>query len=264
MLKQIILLFSMTFVCIFLLMYFFQRDLIYFPNTQRPLLQDYHVKEMRQVFLPTKDHLLLNAWYKPAHYSLPTLLYLHGNSGNIGYPMPVIRHFMNGGLGVLLIEYRGYGGNQGKPTEKGLYEDGQTALDFLKQEGVKSQKIVLYGESLGSGVATYLATKNSVCAVILQSPYTSLVSLSHYHYPWMLVQPWDKFDSLARIKDINAPLLILHGTADQLVPYAEGLALFQAAMKPKEMITFQKLGHHNLWNTPGYSKQVIDFIQKVC
>ena len=80
----------------------------------------------------------------------------------------------------------------------------------------------------------------------------------------MLLQPWDKFDSLARIKDINAPLLVLHGTSDQLVPYAEGMALFQAAKEPKKMVSFQQLGHHNLWNTPGYSKQVIDFINEHC
>lgn len=249
---------------VFIIMYVSQRHLIYHPSPQVPHLPEYHANDMTVITLHTQDNLELMSWYKPAINNQPTVLYLHGNAGHIGYRMHLARQFINAGLGVLLLEYRGYGGNKGRPSEQGLYKDGQAALTFLNQQGIKPEKLILYGESLGTGVATELASKHAVCAVILQAPYTSLIALAHFHYPLIFLKPWDKFDSLARIQAINAPLLVLHGEQDNVVPYKEGLTLFNAANEPKKMITFRNLDHHNLWDTPDFSREVLQFINSHC
>ena len=150
------------------------------------------------------------------------------------------------------------------PTEQGLYEDGRTALRFLNQKRVESKHIALYGESLGTGIATKLAIEYPVCAIILQSPFTSLVSLSHYHYPWLIIKPWDRFNSVKRIKQIHAPLLILHGTQDQVVPFDEGLIFFSQANEPKKMLAFDNKNHNDLWGASGFSEEIIHFVQSHC
>ena|SRR3990167_4209175 len=263
-LKQLIIVFCLSLCVSVLFLYKFQRRLIYFPAQQTPLLRNHHATDMTVVPLQTQDKLILTSWYKPAINKQPTLLFLHGNAGHIGYRMPLARQFINVGFGVFLLEYRGYGGNKGLPTESGLYEDGRTALHFLYQQGVKPEEIVLYGESLGTGVATKLAAENPICAVILQSPFTSLTSLSRYHYPWLIIKPWDRFDSLARIKQIHAPLLVLHGNRDQVVPFTEGLTIFNQANEPKKMLQFDNRNHNDLWGVQGFSEEIIRFVRAYC
>lgn len=249
---------------IMLLIYAFQRRLIYFPEQYTPKLHDYHATDMELVTLQTNDNLKLTSWYKPAINNQPTFLFLHGNAGHIGYRMPLVRQFINKGFGIFLLEYRGYGGNKGSPTEDGLYEDGRTALQFLAQRGVESKQLVLYGESLGTGVATKLAVEYPFCALILQSPFTSLVSLSRYHYPWLILKPKDKFNSLERMKQIHVPLLILHGKQDQVVPIEEGIHLFKQANEPKKILAFDDKNHNNLWDVRGFSEEIIHFVMIYC
>ncbi|CAM2755625.1 alpha/beta hydrolase [Legionella worsleiensis] len=264
MLKQILLIASVIFGTVLLLMYVFQRHLIYFPDRHVPNLKKFHAQDLHSVAIRTADNMILHSWYKMARKNEPTLLYLHGNAGHIGYRMPLIRQFINSGIGVLLLEYRGYGGNRGSPTEQGLYKDAEAGLNYLIQHGIEPKKIVVYGESLGTGVATKIANKKRFCAVILQSPFTSLENLSRYHYPWLFISPWDKYNSSKRIATMNAPLLILHGTKDQIVPYSEGLKLFHAAVQPKKIHTIDDYDHHNLWSSPNFSKVIIHFINKYC
>jgi len=246
-------------------MYLFQRQVIYYPSRETPKRRDYQAMDMQVVGLTTADGLQLHAWYKVAQINQPTLLYLHGNAGNIGNRIGFARQFIHAGFGLLLLEYRGYGGNKGRPTEKGLYEDGRAGLQFLQQQGVKPKSIVLYGESLGSGVATKLAQEIRSCAVVLQSPYTSLTELARYHYPWLLfLKTWDKFDSMSRIASIQAPLLILHGKKDDIVPFSQGVALFQRAHNPKEILSFELYGHNDLSSAPGFAEKVIEFVKLHC
>ncbi len=244
MLKQVMISGSIIFVGIMAFMYIFQRQLIYFPAQQKPKMEDYHANDMRLVLLYTSDNLVLNAWYKPAINQHATLLYL--------------------GLGILLVEYRGYGGNPGSPSEQGLYEDGRAGLRFLQQQGVQFAQLALYGESIGTGVATQLATEHPVCAVVLQSPFTSLADVARSHYPWLMVKPWDRFDSLKRIAAIHAPLLILHGKKDQIVPYGEAVTLFSHALEPKKMVHYEHGTHNNLWDEHDFAKHVIYFINQEC
>ncbi|BCA95360.1 alpha/beta hydrolase [Legionella antarctica] len=264
MLKHLVISAFVIFSIVLILMYVFQRHLIYFPDVHHPSLNKYQANDITVVSLQTEDDVTLKSWYKPAINQLPTILYLHGNAGHIGYRMPLARQFIDAGLGLLLLEYRGYGGNKGSPSESAFYEDGHTALRYLEKQGIKPQQTILYGESLGTGVATELANHHQVCAVVLQSPFTSLVNLSRYHYPWLFIKPWDKFDSLSRITAINAPLLVLHGKQDRVVPYSDGLAIFNTAIEPKQMFSFEQKGHNNLWESTGFSDKVIYFIRTHC
>ncbi|TAL63005.1 MAG: alpha/beta hydrolase [Legionella sp.] len=264
MLKQILTMGAVIFVFVVVLMYVFQRHLIYFPDRHHPHLEQFSAQDMQVITLKTKDKISLNSWYKPALSKHPTILYLHGNAGHIGYRVPLVRQFMDAGLGVFLLEYRGYGGNKGSPSEQGFYEDGRAAMAFLNNQGISSKHIILFGESLGSGVATYLATQYPICAVVLHSPFSSLTRVAQFHYPWIPLTPWDKYDSLSRIQLIKAPILITHGTKDRIVPYEEGLTLYQAANQPKKLLRVKDKDHNDLWKSDHYSQKVIDFIEQYC
>ncbi len=264
MLKTIFSTLLISAVVIILLSYIFQRHLIYFPDKHKPRLQDYNATDMCLVKLRTKDNIELSSWYKSAKQNQPTLLFLHGNAGNIGYRMPLIRKFIKAGFGVFLLEYRGYGGNKGSPTEQGLYEDGQTALTFLYKKGIKPQKIILYGESLGTGIATKLAAENPIACIILQSPFTSLANLARFHYPWSIIKPWDKYSSIKRMKQIHAPLLVVHGKKDNIVPFTEGLAIFNEANNPKDIFVFDEKNHNDLWDAHDFFEKIIKFSYEYC
>jgi fermentation-respiration switch protein FrsA (DUF1100 family) len=250
-------------ILIFALAYSLQRYFIYFPSAEKPNPKDFQAEDMQVIQLTVADGLTLNSWYKPPLDNKPVILYLHGNAGHIGYRMFLARYFLSAGFGVLLLEYRGYGGNPGKPTESGLYQDGRAAIKFLQQRGIQERNIILYGESLGTGVATQLATEFPICALVLQSPYTSLTSLARYHYFGLPMPIIDKFDSLARIQKIHVPILMLHGKLDEIVPYAQGLTLFNQANQPKEWMELPNKGHHDLWDA-HFAHAVINFINSYC
>lgn len=246
-----------------LLVYLFQHRLIYFPNSHRPQTSVANAEGLQEIELHTKDKLRLLSWYKPAKGTRATVLYLHGNAGNIEQRLPIARALLTQGYGVLMLEYRGFGGNPGSPSEAGLYQDAQAAFDFLQQAQVPSHKVVLYGESLGSGVAVEMATQQRVCAVILQSPYTSLPEVARWHYPWIWIKPSDRYNSIDKITAIQAPLLITHGKKDRVVPYMQGLRLYQHANAPKKILSYSNLDHHNLWGS-SYYQTLFSFIQTHC
>ncbi|WP_133128144.1 alpha/beta hydrolase [Legionella nagasakiensis] len=264
MIKHLVIISLLAFGILVACIYLRQRHLIYFPLHDMPKPIDFQASDMGVIALKTQDGLQLSAWYKPAVKPHPTVLYLHGNAGHIGYRIPLARQFMNEGLGVLLLEYRGYGGNAGYPSEQGLYMDARAAMHFLKTQGIRPEKVVLYGESLGTGVATQLASEYQVCSMILQSPFTSLTNLARYHYPWIFIKPWDRFNSLKRIKSIHTPLLIIHGERDQIVPHQQGLALYDAANQPKKIYLLPQRGHNDLWGESTFSEEVIRFIKEHC
>lgn len=249
MLKHLILFSVIVIFIILLLVYIFQRHLIYFPALDTPTRQAFDAEDMQSITLTTSDSVNLNAWYKPATDGKPTILYLHGNAGHIGHRMYLARQFMSQGLGILLLDYRGYGGNKGRPTEEGLYQDGRAAVYFLRHHAIENNQLILYGESLGTGIAIKLATEFPICALILQSPYTSLKAVASHHYPFLFIPPQDKYDSLSRIKQINTHLLILHGKKDNIVPYSLGHELFEQANEPKQWVEFPDRGHNDLWDT---------------
>ena len=249
-------------------LYVVQRQLLYLPDRSIPSPTASGVPEVGEVTLQTDDGLRLIAWYRPASRRRVTILYLHGNGGHIGYRGERVRPFIDGGFGVLLVEYRGYGGNPGRPDEAGLMSDARAALAFLDGGGVPSAETVLYGKSLGSTVAVAMAAERAaggqpVAALVLEAPLSSVSDVAAYHYPWMPVR-WllkDRFEAQARIADVGAPVLIVHGDADKIVPIRYGRALFEAAHEPKEAAWIQGGGHENLAQF-GLGRMVLSFLDR--
>ncbi|HUC72657.1 MAG TPA: alpha/beta hydrolase [Stellaceae bacterium] len=247
-------------------LFLLQRRLLYHPGPTRPALADLAMSGVCEIELRTDDGLTLFSWYLPPRTGRPVVAYFHGNGGHIGYRAERLRRLARDGFGVLLAEYRGYAGNPGWPCEAGLFADGEAALDFLADSGIKSDEIVLWGESLGSGVAVHLAARHKVAALILEAPFTSVADAAQRHYPFvpavLLVR--DRFDSLSRIGRVAAPLLVLHGERDMVVPARHGRALLAAATAPKEGWFSPEASHENLARF-GALEAAIDFIERrVC
>ena len=229
-------------------LYLFQRQLLYFPDKAHPELLGLEKLGVREVTLSTEDGLSHLSWYLPGRPGRPVIVYLHGNGGHIGYRAERLLRLAREGYGVLMAEYRGYGGNPGTPSEAGFYADGRAALGFLDRERVAPNRLVLYGESLGAGVAVELAAQHQIAALILEAPPTSVAEVAQCHFPFVpaarLVT--DRFDSLSRIAKVRAPILVLHGERDRVVPVRFGRALCDAAPEPKEGWFTPDAGHEDL------------------
>lgn len=240
----------------------FQRSLQYFPFGDPGTPAEAGVPEMREVMLSTADGLSLLSWYAPGRDGRATILYLHGNGFNLSARGPLVRPFLDAGFGVLLVSWRGYGGNPGKPTEAGLMEDGRAGLAFLKAEDIPAERIVLYGESIGSGIAVPLAAEARVGAVVLESPFTSAVDVGRKYYWYLPVRwlTWDRYNTAARIAGINAPLLVVHGTADHIIPVEMGKRLFALAAEPKELVLVEGAGHEGFAGRA--SPEILDFLRR--
>jgi fermentation-respiration switch protein FrsA (DUF1100 family) len=227
----------------------FQRRLLYVPDTTRPDLAAAGIPGAVVTSVRTSDGLDLLAWFvPPADQTQPVVLYLHGNGGNIGYRTSRMRTFQNLGWGVMMLEYRGYGGNPGRPTEAGLIRDARAAYATLRGMDISAHRILLWGESLGTGVAIQLAAEVPTGPVLLESPYTSIAAIAKLQYPlvpvdWLLL---DRFDSLARIGAVHAPVLVMTGGRDTIVPPSMGRAIFAAANEPKQFWFAADADHNDL------------------
>ncbi|GAB6053888.1 alpha/beta hydrolase [Magnetospira thiophila] len=249
------------------LLYVFQRGLMYHPGPQYTVPEAVPGHPMRTVVLTTEDGLSLQSWYAPAAPGQATLVYFHGNAGSLDGRLDKVMPFLQAGYGMLLVAYRGYNGNPGTPDEAGLYADGRAALDFLKGQGSAPGDWVLYGESLGTGIASKMAAElaaagTAVRAVILEAPFTSMAAAAQDHY-FYLPARWlvrDRYDSLSRIAQINSPLLILHGHLDQTISIKLGRQLLAAAAAPKRMEEFPQAGHNDLFDH-GAASVVLDFLK---
>ncbi len=242
--------------------YFFQRSLMYFPDTSAPQRALAGLGDMQEVTLRTADGIELTSWYKPpAAPELGTVVYFHGNGGNIEGRGFKVRPMLDAGYGVLLVSYRGYGGNGGSPSEEGFYADGRAALDYLAAQGVVAERVALYGESLGAGVAVQMAAERPVKAVVLEAPFTAAADVGAAAYPFLPVRLLikDRFASIDKIDDIDAPLLLLHGEADRVVSVKLGRALLGAADEPKQGVFFPGAGHENLFDY-GAAEPVVEFL----
>jgi fermentation-respiration switch protein FrsA (DUF1100 family) len=243
----------------------FQRDLMYFPDglPRVPPSQYEMLGGVQEVSFTTADGLTLVGWYAPAPANHPTVVMFHGNHGSLRGERYRLKHFKDAQIGVLLVAYRGYSGNAGAPDEQGLYADARAALDWLERSGVASASTVLYGMSLGTGVATKMAAEREVGAVILESPYTSTVDVAAFRFPIVPVS-WlmeDRFESLSRIRTITEPLLVMHGDADTVIPQRFGRELFDAANEPKQGFWPHGLGHNDIFDNGGFDT-VLEFIRR--
>jgi uncharacterized protein len=244
-------------------LYLGQRSLLYLPDTTRPRRGALAELGFREVTLTTSDGLSLRSWYRPPDEGAPVVAYFHGNGGHLGYRADRMIRFAQQGLGVLLLEYRGYGGNPGTPTEPGLYADAEAAVDFLGSQGIPGNRLVLYGESLGSAMAVHMAAGREIGALILEAPFTRLADAGFYHYPYVPVSLLlrDRFDTLSKIGRVKAPILILHGERDRVVPARFGRALFAAAPEPKEGWFSPEAEHGDIARFGGLDA-AFDFIKR--
>jgi hypothetical protein len=197
------------------------------------------------VALRTADGVRLHAWFGPGGAGRPTLLFLHGNAGNISHRLEKLSILNDLGVSVLLLDYRGYGLSRGEPSEAGTYRDADAAYDWLRARGIEPGSVVPYGESLGGGVATDLAARRPVGALILESTPTNMPDVARAHYPLLpaglLLSV--RYDALAKIPSVSAPLLLLHSSEDEIVPFAMAERLHRAARPPKRLVRLR--GGHN-------------------
>lgn len=242
-----------------------QRSLIYQPDRSEPIPAASGVAEMTVIPLVAADGARTRSWYRPAAPAKPTLIYFHGNAGNIGSRGGKVRAYLDAGFGVLLVGYRGYGGNPGRPSEDGLYADARAALEHLAAGGIEPGRWVIYGESLGTGVAVRMAAewaeRGPIGALVLEAPFTSLADLAQHHY-FYLPARWlvrDRFDSIERIAAVRTPVLVLHGERDGTVPVRFGRRLYERAQEPKEGRWFPDAGHNDLYDF-GADRAVVDFV----
>jgi len=251
------------------LMYFGQRGLLYHPDPRPPDAVELRQADFQTLPVRSMDGLDLTAWHRPALAGRATLILFQGNAGNLGDRIHLAMPLALRGFGIVLASYRGYGGAPGKPTEEGLVRDGRATLEALEAAGVPRSQIVIWGESLGSGVATWLASMAAgegrpVRALVLQAPFTSVWQRAAELYPfvparWLVM---DRFDNLGRIAEVGAPLLIVHDEADGVIPAAHGRRLLEAAREPKTGVFIPDADHNDL-HAFGVTDRIAEFLERL-
>ena len=228
-------------------------SMIYYPTREIEQTPDRLGWKFEDVYLTTADAVKINGWFLPApqspistHQSPLTVLFLHGNAGNISHRLDKLGFLRELGADVLIIDYRGYGHSEGAPNEQGTYRDAQAAYEYLtKTRGIHPRHIIVYGESLGSAVAVDLAAKHPVAGVVIEEALTSVADVGQKMFPFMPVRllARNKYDTLSKIGRINAPLLIFHSRDDEYFSWRHAERLFAAAREPKQLVELR--GGHN-------------------
>ena len=249
MLLRLLLTVALIYILIVVLAWAFQRHLLFLPNiagdsvTATPANRGWHYEP---VILTTADGANINGWWLPLENARSTLLFFHGNAGNIGHRLDSLALFRALNLSVLIIDYHGYGDSEGKPSETGTRMDARAAWHYLTVErGIPAKRIIVFGRSLGASVAAELAREHAPGAVILESPFRSLADMAQAAYPFLPAR-WlvrYEYDTEAYVRDINAPLLVIHSEQDDIIPYAHGEAVYAASREPKSMLVIE--GDHN-------------------
>lgn len=244
-----------------------QDSLVYYPDLPGRAYEatpgDYKLP-YENVTLTTSDGVRLAAWFVPAEHPHGTLLFTHGNAGNISHRLDAIRLFHEIGLSVFIFDYRGYGQSSGKPDEAGTYRDAEAAWQHLTaQRGIAPKQIVVFGESLGGAIATHLAAQHRPGALILASAFTSVPDLAADLYPLLPVR-WItryRYDTRHHLQDVHAPVLVAHSREDEITPFGHGQSLYAAAHEPKQLLELRG-GHNDLFsmNAETFARATSNFI----
>jgi len=251
-----------VYVLIALVMFGCQRSFLYFPDNTAPEPGQPGVQVVKLLSEP--DLELAHLYHPPRAPNGSVVVVFHGNAGHAGYRVSKFRDLLDAGFGVFFAEYRGYGGNPGQPDEAGLTADASAVMAYFQSEGVDPGRIVLYGESLGAGVAVKMATEHSVAGVVLEAPYTSIADVAQTHY-WYLPARWlvlDKWDVADRIGKVSAPVLVVQGEADRVIPVRFGKRVFELASEPKAALFHPRAGHNDLFEYPEVVERVIAFVRE--
>lgn len=237
---------------------------IYYPDPHWIVTPDRLGLNAEQVFLTPESGVQLHAWFFPHPEPLSSLLFCHGNAGNVSHRLENVFHLVQVGFQVLLFDYRGYGHSTGQPSEEGLYRDASSAWDHLvRREDATGTPRIIFGRSLGGAVAVDLATHVRADGLILESTFTSIRTLARLMFPIPLPSLPVKYDSLSKIAKLSMPLLAIHGERDELIPYTDGLALFEAAPEPKTWYRIPGAGHNDTYLVGGgaYFQRLASFAQ---
>ena len=252
-----------AYIVVIIFVYFYQRNLLYHPsenNYQNDTIQ-FNYKE---IFIKVNDEIKLKSWIIDKDLkNFKTLVFFHGNAGDLSNRIYKLNELDKLNINILLISWRGFSGNEGYPTEKNLYEDAEAAIKWLNKKKVSNSQIILYGESLGTGVAVEIASKNNFNSIILESPFTSIENSAKIYYPYLPVKFLlkDRYDSISKIKKINSPILIMHGRKDDIVPFFMGKKLFEKANSPKDSY-FTDIDDHMMEFNSQLLNKIKDFITK--
>jgi fermentation-respiration switch protein FrsA (DUF1100 family) len=246
-LKSVLLIVLVCYLGLVAVMYLAQRALMYFPYSVRMSPAEAGFPQAQDIMLRAADGTNVIAWLVPPKENKPLVLYFHGNGGSLAHRVARFRKLIDDGTGLVALSYRGYGGSEGSPTEEGLIADGRAAYDFARSK-YPDARIVLWGESLGTGVAVAIAGEKDVAAVILEAPFTSAADVAFSAYPFLPVSLLmkDQFRSDQRIGKVTAPVLIMHGVRDRVVPFRLGERLHAMANEPKQFVRFADGGHEDL------------------
>ena len=252
-----------AYVVLIIFIYFYQRNLLYHPsenNYQNDKIQFNY----DEVFIKVDEKIKLKSWLiKKDFKKLKTLVIFHGNAGHLSNRIYKLNELYKLDINILLISWRGFSGNKGSPTEQNLYKDAEATIKWLNEQEIKNNQIILYGESLGSGVAVEIGKKNNFNSIILESPFTSIENSAKIYYPYLPVKLLlkDKFNSISKITMINIPILIMHGKKDDVVPFSMGKQLFEKANSPKHSY-FTSDDDHMMEFNSSLLKEIKDFINK--
>ena len=226
---------TLAYLVINIFIYFYQRNLLYNPS-ENNYLNDKINFNYKEIFIETDRNIRLKSWFINKNLKkFKTLVIYHGNAGNLLNRVYKLNELNKLDINILLISWRGFSGNNGKPSEKNLYYDAKQIIDWLKERGLDNDDIVLYGESLGTGVATEIAQNSNFAGLVLETPFTSMVEAAKNFYPYIPVGLLlkDKYKNSLKIKNINIPVLVMHGESDQIVPYWMGKKIYEMANQPK-------------------------------
>jgi len=239
-------------------LFIFQRDYVFEPSGTLQAPGEVGLSGVEEIRVGTRDGVELAGWYRPAASGLPTILYFQGNAGTLSRRAARFRQITESSFGLLAMSYRGYPGSGGSPSEAAFFSDGLEIYDWLAG---RADNIVIYGESLGTAVATYVASEHAARALVLEAPFTAALDMAAESYPWVPVGPLmrDPFLSREHIKRVDEPVLIVHGTADIVVPVEHGRRLFDAAHEPKSIEIIEEGGHSDLWDRELWPK-VLEFL----
>ena len=212
------------------------------------------------LYLTTSDDITIHGWWVPAKHEKGTVLFCHGNAGNISHRLGTVKILNAMDLNVLIFDYRGFGKSEGSPSEKGTYRDAEAAWRYVTAvRKIKPDTIILHGRSLGGAVASWLAVKHTPSMLILESTFTSMRDIASYHCsftPAVLIITY-KYNTIDIIKNLHCPLLIIHSKDDEVIPYSHGKRIYNAAPGPKEFVTISGTHNHGIWDSIGLYREAL-------
>jgi len=250
-------------------LFVFQRNLMYHTDATLLPVSETLIADAEVQHLQSTPGIEVQSWYLPPRDGKPVVVFFHGNAGTISDRDFKVAPWHDAGYGIWLAGYRGFGGSAGKPTEQGLYADARSALTGLAAKGIGPADVVLYGESLGSGIATQMAYELAEAgtparALILEAPFTSMGDAAQFRHPYVPAR-WlvrDRYDSLSKIDSIATPLFVIHGDQDRVLPQAHGRLIFDAANEPKQALWIDGGGHTDLFDH-GAGQAVLEFLHEL-